>query len=84
MSPEDLAAIRAVVDDAVRSARRVALSPEEAAELLGVSAPTVRRLLASGRLPYVEVGTGERPLRRIALSALERFVDPDIERGSAA
>lgn len=78
MSPDELADIEAAVARAIDRARRGALSPDEAADWLGVSPATVRRLLASGRLPFVEVGTGERPLRRIALSALERFVDPGL------
>lgn len=59
--------------------RRGALSPIEAADWLGVSPATVRRMLADGRLPHVELGS----LRRIAISALERFVDPVLaERAS--
>jgi len=76
MTADELAAIEEVVERAVVRARRGSLSPDEAAGWLGVSPATVRRLLAAGRLPFVELGTGERPLRRIAISALERFVDP--------
>lgn len=57
---------------------RLAFSAAEAAEALGVSGSTVRRLMAAGKLPYVELGS----MRRIARSTLLRFLDPALEEAS--
>jgi len=50
----------------------IAVSPARAAELLGVSRPTIYELLHSGRLPSVKVGAR----RLIATSALRALVEP--------
>lgn len=49
---------------------RLLLSYDEAAEVLGVSASTLTRLVKDGRLPTVAVGGG-----RIAAQDLQTFVD---------
>lgn len=50
---------------------RIAVSPREAADLLGVSHMTVYELINSGRLPSVKVGAR----RLIAVSALRALVE---------
>ncbi|MGC8876837.1 helix-turn-helix domain-containing protein [Thermus sp.] len=59
--------------------RKLALSPQEAAELLGVSLPTVRKLLFMGRIRFTRAG------RRILIpiAALEAFLNGE-EVGNAA
>jgi|YNPBryunderm2012_1023409.scaffolds.fasta_scaffold08439_3 excisionase family DNA binding protein len=47
------------------------LSIPEAARYLGVSAPSVRRFLLNGELPFVILGNR----RRIPVRALKRFLD---------
>lgn len=49
---------------------RIAVSPREAARLLGLSVPTLYDLLNSGRIPSVRVGSR----RLIAVEALRRLV----------
>jgi excisionase family DNA binding protein len=50
------------------------LTLSEAAAELRVSRETVRKLTASGRLPFVPVGTGSARLcRRVRRETLERF-----------
>lgn len=84
MTADERAELATIVERAVERAlhgRRGAFSPEEAADWLGVSPATVRRMLADGRLPFVRLG-GPNGKRRIARSALERFVDPGLEVAS--
>lgn len=50
---------------------RLAVSPREAARLLGVSVPTIYELLGSGRVHSVKVGTR----RLVSVAALRAFVD---------
>lgn len=52
--------------------RQLAVSPRQAAQLLGVSVPTIYELLNSGRLPSVKVGAR----RLIATSQLRAIVEP--------
>ena len=49
------------------------LSPEEAGEILAVTADTVRRLCKDGRLAHVKLG--ERSRVRIRPRDLEAFID---------
>jgi excisionase family DNA binding protein len=49
---------------------RLRLTPEEAAKCLGIGRSTLFKLLASGDLQSVRIGTA----RRITLSQLEHFV----------
>lgn len=58
-------------EDADQPGLRIALSPAEAADALGLSKPSIYLLLNSGRLPSVRAGAR----RLIAVSALQRFVD---------
>jgi excisionase family DNA binding protein len=53
------------------SVPRLLLTPEEAARALGVGRSTLFKLLASGELGSVRIGTA----RRVSLAQLERFVD---------
>jgi predicted site-specific integrase-resolvase len=52
----------------------LALTIDKAAEALGVSPSTVRRLIASGRLPTVP----NLSPTRVAVSALRRFTDGEV------
>jgi excisionase family DNA binding protein len=49
----------------------IAVGPRQAAALLGVSIPTIYKLLNSGDLPSVSAGTR----RLIAVSALRAFME---------
>jgi excisionase family DNA binding protein len=61
------------------SVPRLLLTPEEAAESLGVSRSLVYELIGSGRLESVRIGT----CRRIPIGALEMFVE-DLRLGAVA
>jgi excisionase family DNA binding protein len=50
------------------------VSPEKAAELLGVSRPIVYQRMDSGRLPFRQVGTHRR-IRAADIAELKRFED---------
>jgi excisionase family DNA binding protein len=50
------------------------VSPEKAAELLGVSRPIVYQRMDSGRLPFRQVGTHRR-IRAVDVAELKRFED---------
>lgn len=50
------------------------LTPAQAGKKLGVSHDTVDRLIAAGRLSFVNVGTSKRRRARIRESDLERFI----------
>lgn len=52
---------------------RVAFSPAECAEMLGVSTRTVQRLLDSGQLFYVQV----QSRRRVPMWAITEFLSGD-------
>ncbi len=50
------------------------LTPDQVADQLSVSTETVRKLMVSGKLPWVSVGTGEsRQLRRVRPSTLAAY-----------
>ncbi len=55
--------------------RSLALTIEEVAEELSISAATVRRIIASGRLRAVRLGDGPRAHRRVSRAALEEFLN---------
>jgi excisionase family DNA binding protein len=50
------------------------LSPEKAAEILGISRPLVYQRMDSGRLPFRQVGTHRR-VRAVDVAALRQFED---------
>jgi excisionase family DNA binding protein len=50
------------------------LSPEKAAEILGISRPLVYQRMDSGRLPFRQVGTHRR-VRAADVAALRQFED---------
>lgn len=50
---------------------RLLLTPEEAAETIGVSRSKIYELLRRGAIPSVKIGA----LRRVPLSALEQYVE---------
>ena len=56
------------------------VTPTEAAKLLGMSRPQVRKLLDQGKLPYRLVGTHHR----IPISAIDAFLDIESKRQHAA
>jgi len=56
------------------------VSPTEAASILGVSRPQVRKIMESGALPFRMVGTHHR----IAMSDLQRFVATERTRQEEA
>jgi excisionase family DNA binding protein len=58
---------------------RLAVDYDDAAKLLSVSSRTVRRLVASGEIPVVMIGT----LPRITTADLEAYVDTLDRRRSA-
>ncbi|WP_081593788.1 excisionase family DNA-binding protein [Thermus oshimai] len=60
--------------------RKMALSPQEAADILGVSLPTVRKLLFTGRIRFARAG------RRILIpvSALEAFLNGEEVKNAAS
>lgn len=51
---------------------KIAYSVTEAAEALGTSEPTVRRLIGEGRIPTVDLGNSRR---LIPVDALRRFAN---------
>ena len=60
--------------------RKMAISPQEAADILGVSLPTVRKLLFTGRIRFARAG------RRILIpvSALEAFLNGEEVKDAAS
>jgi excisionase family DNA binding protein len=50
------------------------ISPEKAAEILGISRPLVYQRMDSGRLPFRQVGTHRR-IRAADVAALKQFED---------
>jgi excisionase family DNA binding protein len=60
--------------------RKIAISPQEAADILGVSLPTVRKLLFTGRIRFARAG------RRILIpvSALEAFLNGEEVKDAAS
>ena len=56
------------------------VTPAEAASMLGMSRPQVRKLLDQGKLPYRLVGTHHR----IPVSAVDTFLDIESKRQHAA
>jgi len=56
------------------------VTPAEAAKILGMSRPQVRKLLDQGRLPYRLVGSHHR----IPVSAINAFLDIESKRQHAA
>lgn len=66
-------AVQGAVDEAPKDAGvpgRIAVSPREAARLLGVSVPTVYTLLNAGHIPSVKCGAR----RLISVRALHQFI----------
>lgn len=67
------------------------LSTAHAAVYLDCSPDHVARLIADGRLPYVNISRGLRPKLRIPVAALERYIErnltvaetPERDRASA-
>ncbi len=59
---------------------KLLLTPEEAAEILGVTRSTVYELMRSRRLRSVKIG---RKYRRIPASACQEFVDGLLDEGAA-
>ena len=55
----------------VGAARRLLVSPEEAASMLSVARSTVYVLIASGELPSVKIGKS----RRLRVEDIEEYVD---------
>jgi excisionase family DNA binding protein len=51
------------------------VSPQEAAEQLGICRETVYRLCASGRLPYLRVGSALRLVLADIVAALAKSSD---------
>lgn len=49
------------------------LTPEKAAEELGISGRQLRELSADGTLPFINVGRGGRPARRYEPADIEAF-----------
>jgi excisionase family DNA binding protein len=49
------------------------LTPDEAAKELGISSKQLRELCTNGKLPFIDVGLGERPARRYEPSDIEAF-----------
>ena len=85
-SPEQLTAIDRVLEgkvEPVRPERRgpFLLKMGEAAHLLGVSRPTLWRMLEAGRLDRVEILPGTYRVRREQLEALafEKSAAPQVE-----
>lgn len=58
---------------------RAEVSPTEAAELLGMSRPHVRKLMDEGRLPFRKVGSHHR----ITMSAIQVLLDAERTRMDA-
>ncbi len=84
--PTEVAALRAEVAElhAVLMSLRQAMPPmlvpvTVAAERLGVSVPTVRRLVRSGRLPSVKVGSSVR----VDLATLRAVDDEEVTQLAA-
>lgn len=65
----DLARDRRVVSDST-----LLLTLDEAAETLRISEDSVRRLIASGAIKSVDVGTARRSRTRVTRAALEEFI----------
>ena len=59
------------------------LSPQEAAQLLGVALPTLIRLLDDGQLPF-HATTGDHGERRIPHSSAQEYLRLDLERRRSA
>ncbi|ASR12116.1 hypothetical protein CHY08_34215 (plasmid) [Rhizobium leguminosarum bv. viciae] len=49
------------------------LTPERAAEELGISGRQLRDLTADGKIPFIDVGRGGRPARRYDPTDIEAF-----------
>ena len=56
------------------TSRRVTIS--DAAAILGVSKPTIRRLIASGQLPAYRIGNGARPTIRLDVADVQAVARP--------
>lgn len=85
--PEEVYSVLRQVVDAMRKGQSVTLAPtskvltsQQAADLIGISRPTLIKLLNENEIPYTRVGTH----RRIALSDALRYRDHRRERQHAA
>jgi excisionase family DNA binding protein len=50
------------------------LTPEKAAEELGISGRQLRDLSADGKIPFIDVGRGGRPARRYDPADIQAFI----------
>ena len=67
------------MDHNTTSVRRVLYRPEEAAHAAGLSRTTIYRLISTGELPSVKIGTA----RRITPEALRAYVKSLTDSGDA-
>lgn len=56
------------------------LSFRAAAEVLGVGKTYLYGLVDNGDLPYVQLGTEKRSMRKISVKALEEFIETKTEK----
>lgn len=77
--PKVIDAFRAAVEVVMRGNKPTPTAPalvkklfsaDDAAEVLGIGGSTVRAMMASGRLKYVNVGKG----RKVSAQEIERFI----------
>jgi len=59
------------------------ISPQIAAQRLGVTAHTIRNWIRNGRLRAVDIGTELRPLYRIPAAAIDELLTPGRVTGKA-
>lgn len=76
--PDDLYAVVRVAVEALLAGQGVSIAPhtaklstQEAADLLGISRPTLVKLLEAGEIPFEQAGHGRH--RRIRLADLEEY-----------
>lgn len=74
-----IVAARARGQQVVLTHGRAEVTPAEAAALLGMSRPQVRKLMDDGRLPFRKVGSHHR----ISLSAIQALLDAERARMDA-
>ena len=54
------------------------LTPEQAAEALGLTADTIRRMARAGRIAYVKLGGHDRGRMRFRPADLQAFIDSQL------